>query len=142
MGKLLNTLKGVFVVIDYFIYFMCFGSMMPFTYNVIPILFLFIGSIFCVLIPCMVYSTTESEGAEALFSINIGIRFTFTIIFLAQALTKWNEYFAYLILQLITFIPSAIIRIVEIMQKKEDIKETDNDKTDAEKGTKLVEIKE
>ena len=86
MGKLLNTLKGVFVVIDYFAYFMCFGSMIPFTYNVIPILF--IGSIFCFLIPCMVYSTTESEGAEALFSINIGIRFTFTIIFLAQALTK------------------------------------------------------
>ena len=40
------------------------------------------------------------------------------------------------------FIPSSIIRIVEIMQKKEDKKEIDDDKTDAEKGTKLVEIKE
>ena len=88
---------------------------------------------FLILIPCMVYSTTESEGAEAIFSVTIGTRLTFTILFLAQALTKWNEYFVYLILQLITFIPSSIIRIVEIMQKKEDKKETDDDKTDAEK---------
>ena len=116
--------------------------MIPFGYNVIPIILLFICSIFCFLIPCMVYSTIESEGAEAIFSVTIGTRLTFTILFLAQALTKWNEYFVYLILQLITFIPSSIIRIVEIMQKKEDKKETDDDKTDAEKGTKLVEIKE
>ena len=85
--------------------------MIPFGYNVIPIILLFICSIFCFLIPCMVYSTTESEGAEAIFSVTIGTRLTFTILFLAQALTKWNEYFVYLILQLITFIPSSIIRI-------------------------------
>ena len=33
----------------------------------------------------MVYSTTESEGAEAIFPVTIGTRLTFTILFLAQA---------------------------------------------------------
>ena len=89
----------------------------------------------------MIYSTKETKEADTVFSISVGIRFIFTIIFLVLVLTYYDGYsLSLLILQLFTFISSSIMLIAEVMKTKEEKKVDEN--TDAEKGTKLVEIKE